>query len=363
MNPGAGASATVSEFLNEAGSALAAARTAVDTLCTGTGEADPQCTSGRSLVAEVDGFLTLLGTSFGSGATFPLSGSALGMAVANRWGVLASGLGAWDAQAPSNLPLATAVISDDLFQQTVVEPAWPGGGLPLTTPESYFDLGDVEVQGAVRLLDIGSEGDRPTPVTLRSHLVGTYRFPTGKPDSLRALAPSSATHGSGGMDVRVESEAGLGRWVALSGFIELGWHGKQDMFLIAPDPSRPFAPGQARASVTWAPGRHLRAGVGPRLILGSTLAVGAGWHLFRQEADTFTLLTPSGPSLPSPGGARTVQSVSLDLRYSIREPPTSDAVRFPLEAFLRLSRSFSGNGEWSPVEQRVEAGLNLLLRR
>ncbi|MSR23013.1 MAG: hypothetical protein EXR92_05660 [Gemmatimonadetes bacterium] len=367
LSPGIWAG-TVSDFLAQASSALVHTRGAVDRFCTSSGEGNATCQSGRNLIAEAEGFLALLGTSYRDDRAFPLSGTDLGAAITGRWSILASGLGAWNAHPPANLPLATTPVTDAFFRESVVIPAWPIAGLPLTTPEPLWDLGDIELHAAARLMDreasdVGARAGSPSSLSFRSDVVGTLRFPTGAADSLRTLAPSTSVRGVWGVDIRIEAEALLREHLSIGGFVEGGWNGDRELDLLSPDPSQPFTPGQTRARVRWSPGGHLRMGILPRLRLGPALSLGAGWHLFHQEADTFAATVPTGLIPSSPAGSRTAQSIALELRYVARTSPVVELAPFPFETFFRLSQSIAGSGSAAPVERQVEGGVSLLLGR
>jgi hypothetical protein len=358
-SPGATAPLAVVTFLTAATTALEQTRSAVDGFCAGSGESDPECAGGRALVDEGESFLGLLETSY-EGDFFPLAATSLGVAVEDRWNTLATGFAGWDASAPGDIPLATSHITEELFRQSVVVPTWPGGGIPLTTALPFWDLGDIELIGAVRLLEMAKEP--PNDTGLRADLVGVVRFATAAPDSLRALAPGSRARGVGGVEVRVETELRIPRF-ALLGAVEGGWHGEREIVLLAPDAARPFSPGSARARVLWSPGDDLRLTLLPRVRLGAVLSIGAGWNVLRQGADRFAPLDDSETAVPEPRGARTLHGLILELRYSTLGLPAAEAVRFPFAAFLRISGSVAGSGEWSPVERGVEGGVSVLLRR
>ncbi len=359
LNPALSAPGAVSDFLGQATSALGEARDAVEGHCAGAGDEEAVCLGGRDLVNEVDGFLSLLETSYEAEEVFPSAGRELGGAIEARWLSLLSQLAGWGAIPPAEVPLAVSALTQEIFRSTVVAPAWPGDGVPVGTPESFFDLGDVEVHAAVRLFDVVSNDG--SPFAFRSELSGTFRFATAKPDTLRALAPGTSTRGASGMRVRLESEALLWRHFSVTGLLEGAWFGGREMPLLSPDPSQPFSPGRTRARVKWTPGSHVRVNLVPRFRLGATLVLGVGWDVFRQEADTFSALDPDGPQVSAPDGARTVQSLIAELRYVARASPAADTSPFPFEAFIRVSRSVSGSGPWSPAEQRVDSGVSLVI--
>ncbi|MEX0856384.1 MAG: hypothetical protein WD056_02330 [Gemmatimonadota bacterium] len=338
-------------------------RLAVDDHCEDLGEADAQCVQGRELLAEADGFLGALDAAYAQEPLFPLVDTPLGTLVAARWAAIRTGMGEWDTEGPEELPLATTPISDAGFRELVGGQPWPLDGFPFENTPSYLRLGDVDLQAALALLrPSGGFSDRGG-IRVLSTLTGAVRLPTGQPDSLMAIVPLNPPRGVGGVRIGLHTDLLLSSRLAVSTEVEAGWSGSREMDLLAPDPDRVFHPGQARARVLWEPGGHLKLRIAPRVHIRNALSLGVGWQFLRSEADRFEALDASDPSLPAPAGPEQLHQLLLEFRYTALQGSVAEAVRFPFEVLIRGSRTFSGSGDWAPIEQKVEAGVRFLLRR
>ncbi len=360
----------VSAFLGNADVTLLTVQTAVDDRCVQLGEQDTQCISGRALVSDAESFLSDLGTAYQEEKLFPLEGSQLGDGISTRWMGLVASFADWGAVGPQMLPLASDPLDQATFESLVVDPAWPGGGFPLENPDVIMGLGDVELNVALGLL----RPDPPAPIGseelgLRVHAaaVGTLRFGTGSPDSLRTVSPIDPPRGVSGFSLKVVTDFLLPGRFAILGIVEGGWNGTREMTLLAPDPAGVFTPGRTRAEVQWSPGTHIRTSITPRFQFGPGLSLGAGWQFLRREPDTFEAVasedgvdTPN--LLPPVGKVYSQQRFALELRYTSMNKPLIDAVPFPFEILLRGSKSIAGS-EGATVESKAEAMVRFPLRQ
>ena len=359
-SPAAFDATQVAAFQQGASGALATLRTSVESDCSELGGTHPVCIEGESLVESVEGFLTDVDAAWAQEVVFPLRGSTLGTQIQGRWSDFRTELVARGAAAPEALPLATSPVGDAAFRSLAVEPAWSGGGFPTENLPSFLTLGDVELHLAASLPQIGPGEPGVGGWRVRTAVVGTARFPTGEPDSLRAIAPVGPPRGVSGGEIRVVSDATLTERTALLLTVETGWNGSRDLSLLAPDPSRVFSPGQTQAPVRWEPGGYLGVGLSPRVHLGQALSIGAGWQFLRRDAETYTHLESSDIQPPIPGEATSAHTVALEFRYAALGGPMSPSMRFPMEILLRGAQSVAGNG--APVERRFDMAVRFLLR-
>lgn len=360
-NPALADNGTVADFLAQSESALAQLEAAVDDWCAQAGEADPRCTEGRALVADLGGFLGGLSTAYEEEALFPLASGDLGGLLSVRWGSFRIAAAEWNVTPPEALPLASAFLDDDALRSEVVEPAWGPGGFPMETPRTFLLLGDVEAHVALALLH--PQPDPRNGIRIRSSLVGTVRFPTGRPDSLRIVAPLDPPRGAGGLELRSVTDLLLPGRFAVLAVVEFGTAGSRDLVLLAPDPSRPFVPGATRTRARWSPGDHLRVALTPRFHLHRNLSVGLGWRYLARKPDRYESLEPDGPPIFEADRGPRLHHVAFELRYSAMEPPASEGTPLPLEVRIRLSRTVSGSGPLAPDERRIEVGGRVVLRR
>jgi hypothetical protein len=362
-NPADEPEAGVAAFLAGSQAALTDLQAAVDAWCAENGEGDAQCQSGRALTEEFGSFLSALSTAYNEEALFPMGGSDLGDLLAARWSAVREGAATWAAEAPEALPLATGGIGDEAFRSLVLAPAWGATGFPGETPKAFLLLGDVEAHLALALLDPDPPGQEGGSVRIRSALVGTVRFPTGTPDSLRTVAPLDPPRGVGGVELKSVSDILLpGRFAALA-VVEVGRSGTRDLTLLAPDPAQPFIPGATRTEVRWTPGDHLRVSLTPRFHLHRSLSLGAGWSYMARGPDQYESLDPDGPVPFQPERGPRLHRASIELRFAALEPPASESILRPVAFMIRGSRTVSGSGPLAPVERSLEIGGQLVLRR
>jgi hypothetical protein len=359
-NPSSDAPAEVSAFLGAAGSAMGQLQTEVGARCEDLGEDHPDCLQGQALAREAGEFLSDLGSAYEGEALFPLSGSTLGVAVRGRWDGLIQRMAEWNTAAPEDLPLATAPLDDPAFRALVVRPAWPGSGFPVDEAPALVALGDVEAHVALTLLSPSTPESGRLGSRVRSSLVGTVRLGTGDPDSLRTVAPLNPPQGVHGLEVRWITDVLLTHRLAFLGEISGGWHGSQDIVVLAPDRDRPFVQGATRAPFRWQPGSRLGASLYPRLLLGDLLSIGGGWSGSVRQADAYDPIGSESFAPPGPGEATTTHRVGLELRFVARDAALSNRVPFAFELLLRGSRTVSGGGAWSPVDRRIEASVRVL---
>ena len=360
-NPALDADGPVAPFLSQSQGALADLQGAVEDWCAQAGEEDARCQEGRALVQEMSTFLDDLSAAYDEEALFPRAGSDLGALLSGRWSGFREGAQEWEVESPETLPLALLGVDDETFRSQVVEPAWGPTGFPLETPRAFLILGDVEAHVSLGLLR--GRADDPGPVRVRSALVGTVRFPTGTPDSLRIVAPLDPPRGVGGVELRSVTDVLLpGRFAALA-VVEVGTHGTRELTLLAPDPAQPFVPGAARTEARWSPGDHLRVSVTPRYHLHRALSLGAGWRYLARRPDRYESMVPDGPPIFQADRGPRLHHLELELRFTAMDSPAADDLRFPLEVFLRGSRTVSGSGPLAPAERRLQIGGRLVIRR
>jgi len=369
-NPNIGQADLVSTFLSDANGSLAAVQAAVDATCSQFGEQHADCLTGRELIVGTGAFLWELNAAYQEEDLFPLEGSVLGQGLSSRWTAVVGRFQDWDAVAPPVVPLASEPIDQATFRTLVVDPAWPGGGVPMEGTNALFGIGDVEVNVSLGLLRPDPHSSVPVPnaeLGLQVHVaaVGIIRFATGSPDSLRTISPIDPPRGVSGFSLGGIVDLllpGRFRRLAVLGAAEAGWNGTREIALLVPNPALAFTPGQTQADVRWSPGSHLRASVAPTLRLGPALSVGAGWYFLRRGPDVFDAATGGSGDLPPPAKAYTQHRLGVELRYASMEPPALAAVPFPFEILFRASWSAAGS-EGAPVESRAEAMVRFRLRK
>ena len=370
-NPARGATAPdVAAFRSGAAGALASLRASVEALCAEEGANADACLAGRASEARFEGFLGLLNEAWDDLDLFPLAGSAAGSTLRSRWAATRAELEAWGVESPATLPLAQR-ISPSTLQSSLSDPIWGSEGFPVTTPESFLVLGDVELHAVIGLVGIGS-GAGAGGLRMRSALEATLRLGTGVMDSLAVVTPSEPVSGHGGAGLRWVTDILLGHRAGI--LVDVGWQGFGEGTgrLLAFDAEDAWKPSRTRVTAAGAPGDRLRIGVTPRFILVPGLSLGGGFEVIRTGEARWTV-TASPPGfmdtapLPAPHTERIIpawsaQRAVVELRFSGWEEPVVGGLPFPLQLTFRGVRAVGGS-DGAPVDTRLEMGARVLRRR
>lgn len=374
-NPARGPTATdVAAFRSEAAGALASLRTSVEALCAAEGAETEACLAGRASEARFEGFLGLLNEAWDDLDLFPLTGSAAGSTLRSRWAATRAELEAWGVETPSTLPLAQR-ISPSTLQAGLSDPIWGSEGFPVTTPESFLVLGDVELHAVVGLVGIrsgASEAPGAPGLRVRSALEATLRLATGVMDSLAVVTPSEPVAGFGGVGLRWVTDVLLGRRAGVLVDVEWQGFGESTGRLLAFDAEDAWNPSHTRVTAAGTPGDRLRVGVTPRFILVPGLSLGGGFEVLRTGEARWTV-TDSPPGfmdsapLPAPHMERIIpawnaQRAVVELRFSGWEDPVVGGLPFPVQLTFRGVRAVGGS-DGAPVDTRLEMGARILRRR
>ena len=370
-NPARGATAPeVAAFRSGAAGALASLRASVEARCAEEGADADACLAGRASEARFEGFLGLLNEAWDDLDLFPLAGSAAGSTLRSRWAATRAELEAWGVESPSTLPLAQR-ISPSTLQSSLSDPIWGSEGFPVTTPESFLVLGDVELHAVIGLVGVGS-GAGAGGLRMRSALEATLRLGTGVMDSLAVVTPSEPVSGHGGVGLRWVTDVLLGHRAGI--LVDVGWQGFGEGTgrLLAFDAEDAWNPSRTRVTAAGAPGDRLRIGVTPRFILVPGLSLGGGFEVIRTGEARWTV-TASPPGfidtapLPAPHMERIIpawsaQRAVVELRFSGWEEPVVGGLPFPLQLTFRGIRAVGGS-DGAPVDTRLEMGARVLRRR
>ena len=370
-NPARGATAPeVAAFRSGAAGTLASLRASVEARCAEEGADADACLAGRASEARFEGFLGLLNEAWDDLDLFPLAGSAAGSTLRSRWAATRAELEAWGVESPSTLPLAQR-ISPSTLQSSLSDPIWGSEGFPVTTPESFLVLGDVELHAVIGLVGVGS-GAGAGGLRMRSALEATLRLGTGVMDSLAVVTPSEPVSGHGGVGLRWVTDVLLGHRAGI--LVDVGWQGFGEGTgrLLAFDAEDAWNPSRTRVTAAGAPGDRLRIGVTPRFILVPGLSLGGGFEVIRTGEARWTV-TASPPGfidtapLPAPHMERIIpawsaQRAVVELRFSGWEEPVVGGLPFPLQLTFRGIRAVGGS-DGAPVDTRLEMGARVLRRR
>jgi len=377
-NPARGSAAQdVAAFRTGAASALGSLRASVDALCAEEGSQAESCLAGRASESRLEGLLGLLNEAWDELDLFPLAGSPAGSSLRARWEATRSELASWGVESPSTLPLAQR-ISPSALQARLSDPVWGSDGFPVTTPESFLVLGDVEIHAVVGLVGTGTGARQGTTSTgtaggvrVRSAVEATLRLATGVVDSLAVVIPAEPLAGHGGMGLRWVTDVLFADRAGV--LVEVGWQAFAESTgrLLAFDDADGWNPSLARVTATGAPGDRLRLGVTPRFIVVPGLSLGGGLEFIRTAEARWTAGAgvPTGEEPPASGQPReriipagSTQRAVVELRFAGWEDPVVAGLPFPVQLTFRGIRSVGGSAD-APVETRLEMGARILRRR
>ena len=268
---------------------------------------------------------------------------------------------------PGAAPLADAPLNEtQLVQLLTTHPSGPRLFTPLQTNRAPFQIGDVEVSAAVRLLEGAFRDSASAPVRLR-YVVGVgalVRLPTGTIDD--PDVPLDLSRADGQLDVEARGFADL-RWgrFGIKMGIRRGFPRGTTLIRRVAPPEIVMAPLETRRTVRWTPGGYLELEASPRWHLTDELALGVHVRRFTKDADEFeetvaALPIESLPSFPTDVLEReteaTLTELGAGLAFSTLVSWREGRAGLPVEVRLTVRRAVAGSGGATPAALRLEAG-------
>lgn len=366
LAPETGTGTATEGFLQDVASAVDEMESQADATCSSNPDS-ADCQSARS--AADDGRLFLDGVSAGyASALFPFEGSSGGGSLRSRLGVLGNRFaqhGVTSLPAPGAMPLAEGPLTAGEFQDVLIQSRFGVSADSLATWQSPWEIGDVEVHGALRLL----EGRRPaaTGWRIRSWLLGIgglARFGTGRIDDPDHFLDRGSGDGQTDLEGRAFADLSLGWPVGLWADVRYGVQQEGTVPRRISPPHVVLAPLSHRADTRWDPGDYLDVEVAPRIRLTPELALAARYRYYDKESDRYDLAGEIDPDPGVPGvdvleaeTGRTLHEAGISLVYSTLRATQAGLFGRPVEARIRYRRAVTGSGGRTPVASRVEVGL------
>lgn len=360
----------VEAFLDGYGSALAAWEQETSEICAGDA-GSASCQDAQAFLAEAETFHAAVSGAYLVFGFIPLAGSAGGDALLARLQELGAGFQSRGVGGvPGTLPLATEPLDRAGFQGLVT-----GYGTDahhgLTTWRGIWELGDVELSTAVRLLDGAVRDSAGAPARLRYQVgVGALvRLPTGRPDSASNFVDLGSGDGQTDIELRGFGQVVVGRRVGLAADVRYGIQQEGERIRRVAAPGHVLVPASRQAKLSWTPGNYLDAEVVPRFYLTPEFSVGLRYRYYTKAADGYELV--GGATLdPDPTVAALVDLLELETEESLQEVgvgmvfSTLDAWRegrtgFPFEVQAVYRHPLTGSGGTTPRAIRVQVGLRL----
>jgi hypothetical protein len=322
LNPLGSAGSSVSSLLSSLGDVAVAADARARSLC--AAGASAACQSATTLAQRANAFWQGMFGAYSATPFFPLGtapvAAKLRAAYASLDGALA-GAGLPRIGAP--LVFASKTLDDKAFRAL---PADPASGIGMTAIQSYpgfWQMGDVEVNATVRLL----QGERRDSAALSPRfawaLYGGFavRLPTGLLDDPDVFLDFSSGDGQRDLEGRLDGEVRLGSRFGLRGGFRYGTQAAVDVVRRVAPHEAPLPQASARRAVRWTPGAYTFFEISPRIHLGEALAFAADFRRYGKAADTYAAVgeEPEGtPPVDLSVLARetemTLQELSIGLR-------------------------------------------------
>ena len=367
LNPTIGSPGLVDDFLASTATARGTAASWAASICdTGGGS----CADAQALAARAASFDLALQRAYGASPFFPLSGSAVGDALAQSAAALSADLSAVGLAGLAPLVLSGEILAEeaDLAQVPTLRGSNVETSLPLTTLKSLWAAGDVEVSTRVRVVDnLTPTGEGWTAPGFGYRVTGSLlvRLPTGKvpdPD-----IPFDLGTGDGQMDVQggLTADLRLGSRLGLAAGGYYGIQGETTITDRVAPPEIVLAPLSSRAELTWRPGWYLGVGAAPSLRLAPSITLHGEYRYFHKTRDEFALVdlaAPLNPDVLAIESGVKAHVVGGGLRYDTVDAWRRGDASLPVEIHLRLLSTVAGSGGQVPKATRVEAGLRLFRR-
>ena len=367
VNPNSSDPDAVSTLMAQLQTAGSAAAERAAELC---GAGDPACASAQDLADQLDSFRARAQQAYLSAPVFPTGTSSvaesLDAALASmNADLIAAGLTAISAP----MAYAAGALGADEFVTLPEDPSIRGTNLEST--DGLWTLGDIEVMGALRLLDGEVRTPGATSPRAAWYLAGgaLVRLPTGTPPD--PSIPFDMGSGDGQMDIEGRVEAAL-RVGAHLDVHAAGRYGVQQPTTVTRRVAlheRVYPPYVVTSNVRWTPGDYYFVELSPRWHLGESLALTFDLRQYHKAQDTYTLVSNPGGGT-EPIDARdlehetemTLREVAVGVRYSTVASWRRGQTGAPIEVGGRVIDAVDGSGGQAPRDTRVEFSVSVFRR-
>ncbi|MFW6199213.1 MAG: hypothetical protein ACOC8K_01480 [Gemmatimonadota bacterium] len=365
FTPATGPDTPADLFLQNVSDAVSEMQSQAEATCSAN-PGSPECQSAQS--AAQDGQLFLDGVSAGyASPLFPFADSGAGDALRTRLADLDSRFsshGVTSLPPPDALPLATGPLNQQDFQGVVAQSSFGVSASPLSHWRTPWEIGDVEVHGALRLL----EGTRSEAEGwgLRSWLLGVgglARFGTGRIDDPDRFLDRGSGDGQMDLEGRVFGDVTLARRAGLWADIRYGIQMEGTVPRRISSSQVGFPPRAHRADVSWDPGDYLDLEVAPRVRLTPDLALAARYRYFTKQSDSYELAPGAspGPGVPpvtvlEDETSQTLHETGVSVVYSTLRAVRAGRYGLPFEVRVRYRLAAGGSGGRTPNASRIEVG-------
>lgn len=368
INPALGSGTEVGDILTALGDVAVATEQWAQTTCSSS---SGDCQAATALSDRATEFWTGLLSAYFASPFFPLANSMAASQMASSLESLNAALTAAGLTAVSApLAFATAGVDEETFGELPTDPALGIAGAPLGGVDGIWQLGDVELNATVRLLESErwTEGDPPR---FAYGIYGGFlvRLPTGALDSPDFFLDLASGDAQMDMEGRVDGLFRVGGRLGFRAGFRYGVQRSVDIVRRVAPPEGILPMANTARVVTWEPGSYTFLELSPRFHVSEPLSLAVDYRRYHKGEDTFSLVTEETSSTPSVEAsvlARetevTLQELAFGLRYSSLSVFRQGKVGTPAEIGVRVIRPLSGSGGQAPKATRLEFSISLFRR-
>ncbi|MBW3534182.1 MAG: hypothetical protein KY453_03020 [Gemmatimonadetes bacterium] len=364
LSPSVTAPSALAGFLEDLAGSAATARARAASLC---GEDEAGCAAARALADDAESFESTLRAAYGLAPLFPAEGTAAGTGLRARLEALNERLAeAGLAGIDRSLPLAEGVLDAETVLRLFSD-ARAGLGDTPSNVVGLWELGDVELTAAVRLLEGEARDSAEAPARARWQVGARalVRLGTGQPDDPDRFLDLGTGDGQTDVEGGVFANGRVGAW-GLWADARYGVQSPVDLLRRAVPADVVLAPVATRVPVRWTPGSYLQVELSPRWHVTTELAVAASWRLFHKGEDTYELAAPAPPdaTFPDPSvleaeTGQTLHELGGGLVFSTLEAWREGRTDVPFEVRFGVQAGVAGSGGRTPKGVRVQTGLRI----
>jgi len=377
VSPAIRAPGEVLAFVGDVQARALAARSRADEICAAQ-PGTPACASALQVGQTGERILAGFVSAYGASPFFPLGGTPTAAALMDRVGAFNSGLVELGLTPLTSQPLfAQARLTRGDLDLLLTDPAVGLNTAPLADRLGLWQLGDIEIQAVLRLIEGGTDG----PVAGGALPGFTYqvgagvlvRLGTGTRDDPDIFLDLAGGDGQTDLEGRVFANVRSGRF-GLWNDLRYGVQRPTTILRRIGPPDLVFVPAANRAVVRWTPGNYLQLELVPRYHVTDAIAFTLGYSLFTKGEDEYERIgTPiqtngDGP-LPTPpsytdeallevGTDRTLHELGGGIVFSSLGAAREGRARLPLEARLGVHWGVAGSGQ-APAGIRAVLGLRV----
>ncbi|MHB1193845.1 MAG: hypothetical protein ACYC6F_12460 [Longimicrobiales bacterium] len=368
LNPASAGGQGVSDLLSALGEAAVAADSRATSLCAAGSSAE--CSDATALAQRANGFWEGLFGAYFASPFFPVAGAPVAARLEEAYAALNADLAAAGVAAVG-LPLAFAPEALDDAGYRALSSSSGVGMTPLESYPGIWQLGDVEVNATVRLLDGEVRDSGAVSPRFAWALYGGFlvRLPTGLLDDPNMLFDFASGDGQQDLEGRVDAGLRVGSRLDFRGSFRRGTQAAVDILRRVSPHEVLLPPASTLRAVRWTPGAYTHLELSPRIHLGEALALAGDYRRFHKAMDAYELLgeetagaAAADVTLLVRETEMTVEEVAVGLRYSSLGLFRRGLVGTPAEVGVRWVFPLSGSGGQTPKASRAEFSLSLFRR-